>query len=462
VPSLAADQGRPMLVPRCRGSSAGGRWWLASLLHCTPSVSAELDTTQPPHHPDAVPSRAAHEAVYAALLAHAAATLQARSGDIAVRWDQQSRAVVPRDPTEPGGGSDIEVATHIIEALAGAMAAEEATTDGVIALGLGFGTSALSRGRSLPHTLKAVDLLTAMMLYSVETSLAEWPDAPAEAGVRLSRRLQQVTSLLNVAVAKGYTQAMGDVMRGRFRHLRHDLRNPLGTIKSVLAMMDDETMPAEARANPRFRAMAKRNARSLSELIANRLRDGEALVPGLIEQTVPLRAVASAVRRDLRTEADAKAVRVTIGRSPRASVAIDAVGLELVLREAVLAAIREASRGDEFTIDFSEVVDERITVLLTMSPQRQAISNPDALHRVVTVTKWMQGELTLESHGIAVRIPARSVEPSGATNEVASTVAIAVAADAAPGGSSSSSGRGEPHHDVGGPHEREHGQPGAL
>jgi signal transduction histidine kinase len=421
------------------------------LLHCTPFVSAELDTTEPPHHPDAVPGHAAHEAVYAALLAHAAAALQAQSEDIAVRWEQQSRVVVACDSTEAGGAGDVEVATQIIEALAGAMAAGEGPTDGVIALGLRFGASSLGRGRSLPHALKAVDLLTAMMLYAVETSFAKGPEAPAVAGIRISRRLQQVTSLLTVTVAKGYTQAMGEVMRERFRHLRHDLRNPLGTIKSVLAMMDDETMPAEARANPRFRAMAKRNARSLSELIADRLRDGEALVPALVEQTVPLRAVASGVRRDLRTEADAKALRVMIGRSPRASVVIDAVGLELVLREVLLAAIRDASRGDEFTIDFSEVANEAITVSLTVSPSRQLVSTTDGLHRAEAVTKWVQGELEVESRAIVVHLPARCTERHSAVSEVASTVPVTAAADAAPDGAAPApSGRGVPGHQLGG------------
>src|SRR5258705_3029085 len=145
-----------------------------------------------------------------------------------------------------------------------------------------------------------------MMLYAIETSLTERSDANAAAGIRLSRRLQRATSLLSLAATKGYTQAMGDVMRDRFRHLRHDLRNPLGTIKSVLAMMDDETMPAEARAHPRFRAMAKRNARSLGELIADRLRDEEALVPALVQQMASLRTIACGVRRDLRAEAEAR------------------------------------------------------------------------------------------------------------------------------------------------------------
>ena len=423
-------------------------------------MSAELDTTQP-SHPDAVPGRTTLESVYAALLPHAAATLHAQSGDIAVRWEQQSRTVVPRDPTETSRISDIDVATHVIEAFAASLAAEEATADGVIELGLGFGTSALKCGRSLPHALKTVDLLTAMMLYAIESSLAEWPDAPAAAGIRLSRRLQQVASLFSVAVVKGYTQAVGDVMRERFRHLRHDLRNPLGTIKSVLAMMDDETMPAEARANPRFRAMAKRNARSLSDLIADRLRDGEALVPALVEQTVPLRAVASGVRRDLRTEMQAGMVRVTIGRSPRASVVIDAVGLELVLREAVLAAVQEASQGDELTIDFDEVIDDHIVVSLTATPPRQPISNPDALRRVVVVTEWMQGELRLEPQGISVRVPARCVERPAVSEDVATTVHVAAAADVSRDGAPSpaSSGSGEPGHDIGGPREREYGEP---
>jgi signal transduction histidine kinase len=423
-------------------------------------VSADFDTT---HHSssDALTERATLESTaFAALVAHAAATLQAQAGDIAVRWDQQSRTVVLRDPAEAGGKYDVDAIADIVRAVGAALTAEGASPDGVIANGLRFGMSALKRGRSLSHASKGLDLLAAMMLYAVEASLAEWPGAPVAAGVRLSRRLQQATSLLGLAATKGYTQAMGDVMRERFRHLRHDLRNPLGTIKSVLAMMDDETMPAETRTHPRFRAMAKRNARALGELIAHRLRDGEALVPALVQQAVSLERIASAVRRDLRAEAQARAATVAIGRGARTAVVIDAVGLELVLYELLLAALREASAGDEVILEFGDVRNERITVSLASVPSRQPISNPDMLQRVVAVVEWMSGELRIEASTISVRVPAHCAERPAAA-DVVSAVPFAAAADALPEGNrppGKPSGGGEPGHDVGSASEREHGQ----
>lgn len=428
-------------------------------------VSAEFDTTHQASSDPLTERAALDSSAFEALLAHAAAALQTQTGDIALRWDQQSRTVALRDPAESGGASDVDVVTHIVSAVAAELTADGAASEGLIGLGLGFGTSALARGRSLPHALKGLDLLAAMMLYAVETSLSELPAATAAAGIRLSRRMQQATSLLSLAATKGYTQAMGDVMRERFRHLRHDLRNPLGTIKSVLAMMDDETMPADARTHPRFRAMAKRNARSLGELIADRLQDGEAVVPALVQQTVSLRTIACGVRRHLRADAQASGATVVVGRTPRTSVAVDAIGLELMLHELVLGALHEASVGDELILEFGEVHDERITVSLAFVPARHPISDPDALRRVTAVVEWMRGELSLEASSISVRVPARCAERPRTTTEMASAVPFAAAVDA-PGAVSQPaaqrSGSRESRHDVGRAGERDHGQPGAL
>jgi hypothetical protein len=58
--------------------------------------------------------------------------------------------------------------------------------------------------------------------------------------------------------------------------LRHDLRNPIGTIRSALSLMADETVPEEARRSPRFSAMIERNTTSLDQMIVARLSDAEA------------------------------------------------------------------------------------------------------------------------------------------------------------------------------------------
>jgi signal transduction histidine kinase len=201
-------------------------------------------------------------------------------------------------------------------------------------------------------------------------------------GVRLCRRLQRGASLLTLAAAKGYSQAASDGIRDRFRHLRHDLRNPLGTIKTVLALMDDDTVPEDTRTHPRFRAMASRNARSLEDLIRARLSDAEALLPVLSFQTVSLRTIACAVRRDLRADWEAREAMVSVA-STRVRVRVDAVSVELLLRAVLVAALREITEGDELVVDFGAPAEDRATVVLICAPPRAPVADLVVRQRLV-------------------------------------------------------------------------------
>ena len=385
------------------------------------------------------------------LRARVAATLRDQALQIAERWEAQSRTVALRQPRTEGRAAAPNPAAALVASLATALAAEGAASEDLVALGLAFGIDAFELGGSLHHTLKGLDLLSAMILYTVETSLGEAEAGTAADGIRLSRRLQQASSLLTLAAAKGYTEAMSDAMRDRLRHLRHDLRNPLGTIKSVLAMMDDETMPAEARAHPRFRAMAKRNARTLGDLIADRLSDPEALMPALVQQSISLRAIACAVRRDLRAHAEARAVTVVVGAT-RAYVLADAIGLELLLHEVLLAALQETSAGGELHVEFGEIRDARARVSLRSAPARRPVSDTGVLHRLAALVAQMHGELEVDGEVIRLLFPVRMMETVEERFEVA---------DAHPAASQTSA-HGKSSHDVRGTGEREHGQPGAL
>jgi signal transduction histidine kinase len=385
------------------------------------------------------------------LRARVAATLRDQALQIAERWEAQSRTVALRHPRTEGRAAAPNPAAALVASLATALAAEGAASEDLVALGLAFGIDAFELGGSLHHTLKGLDLLSAMILYTVETSLGEEADGTAADGIRLSRRLQQASSLLTLAAAKGYTEAMSDAMRDRLRHLRHDLRNPLGTIKSVLAMMDDETMPAEARAHPRFRAMAKRNARTLGDLIADRLSDPGALMPALVQQSISLRAIACGVRRDLRAHAEARAVTVVVGAT-RAHVLADAIGLELLLHEVLLAALQETSAGGELHVEFGEIRDARACVSLRSAPARRPVSDTGVLQRLAALVAQMHGELEVDDEVIRLLFPVRLMETVEERFEVA---------DARPGASQASA-HGKSSHDVRGTGEREHGQPGAL
>jgi signal transduction histidine kinase len=414
-------------------------------------VTSEYEMTPPSSTPRRPERPSAEPADFAALRTDVANALQMQSHQIGARWAEQVRTVALRE--EGAGDSLAETATALVASLASALASDGSTSDDLVVRGLSFGAEAFELGGSLHHALKSLDLLSAMLLYAVETAMGDSAGHAAD-GVRMSRRLQQATSHLTLSTAKGYTQAMGDSMRDQFRHLRHDLRNPLGTIKSVLAMMDDETMPAEARTHPRFRAMAKRNARALGDLIADRLSDSAAVFPTLTNQSVSLRTIACGVRRALRADAEARRAAVVVGYSQE-PILVDAIALELMLHELLHAALQEAAIGDELHVDFGVVRDGKTTVCLACSPPRPPVSDAGVLDRLAGLATRMRGELQLQGTTLTLFLPARAAEQRTSRADTPSTVPVEADAD---GTASAAQGSGEPSHDIGSLREREHGQ----
>src|SRR5215213_695909 len=281
--------------------------------------------------------------------------LRRDASDLATRWSSQARPVLLFNQTDDQDPEHTADATGLVAALIGGSADGDDVSDDAIRRGMRFGEGAFSRGVSLHHVLKALELLNAMTLYAMESALGQTEVASSTAadGIRLSRQLQRRGALLATAVTRGYMQAYADTLRDRFRHLRHDLRNPLGTIKSVLALMDDESLPLEARVKPSFRAMAMRNTRSLEELIADRLSDAAALLPVVAAQDVSVRTIACGVRRELRGDAERRGVRILVepdGPHGR----LDAAGLELMLRSALQAALQECEPGEQLRVEFEQ------------------------------------------------------------------------------------------------------------
>jgi signal transduction histidine kinase len=348
------------------------------------------------------------------LRARVAVALERQAADIAARWTQQAKSVALRDADATPADLDRTVggADALVRALAAALASEGSSAEDGVGLGLAFGIDAFEAGASLHHTLKGLDLLSAMTMYAVENAVAgdDAVHGDVADGVRLCRRLQQATSLLTLAATKGYTQAVSDGLRDRFRLLRHDLRNPLGTIKSVLALMDDESVPADARAHPRFRAMAERNARSLDELIVDRLSDAAALLPALSHQRVSLRVIACGVRRDLRSEAEARETTVVVADT-RVRVSVDAVSLELLLHMLLLAALQESHDGDELIVDFGEATADRATVVLSRTPARAPVTDPATAARLVAFATRMGAKVTL-GDAVVVSVPVGREDPT--------------------------------------------------
>jgi hypothetical protein len=292
-----------------------------------------------------------------------------------------------------------------------------------------------------------------MTLYAVETVIDDLApqDTTAAQGIRLARQLQRRAAILSLAATRGYTQAYAEALRERFRHLRHDLRNPLGTIKSVLALMDDESVPPDARADPRFQAMAKRNARSLEDLIADRLSDAAALLPIVPSQDVSLRAIACAVRRELRNETERHGVTLLVGTSSPFG-RVDAPGLELLLRSALQATLQECVEGDQLTLAFSDPVNGVATVSIGCASGRPPLEDAASLERLTSLARKMgasvtTGECVLLSvpmhghegvNGVTVGVEGERSVPRGAVNL----------------------GDLDARDDVRGSRQRQHGQPG--
>ena len=310
---------------------------MASLVHWRAFVSVSLGSST--SQPSAEPARPDEAGSDIGLQASVYAALRVQLPELVAEWSIQWRAVLDgRDGRVEDAGVALDAATVLLDGLT---AADE-EPGAPITVGLRLGAEAFAQGASLYHTRKALDLLVTMVMYAMETAAAssDTPVGSVTDGIRLAHQIQRRAALLSLAATRGYTQAHGRALREDFRHLRHDLRNPLGTIKSVLALMDDESVPLEARANPNFRAMAKRNVRALEEMIAHRLSDDALPFSPVAKREISLYTIAEDVSQDLRREAERRRVTVLVDASELRGYFASA-GLELLLHGTLLAALQE-------------------------------------------------------------------------------------------------------------------------
>ena len=374
---------------------------VASLVHWQVVVTTSGDSSTSHAGSGAQTTRALQTALYAALSTQAA--------DLATRWRAQSRRILLLDMSEgddvKGAAPDTNVALGLVHALLAAFATgDEESEAAAVGAGLQFGVDAFARGASLHHTLRAVDVLIAMVMHAMEKVTANTEaSGNVAAGIWLARRLQGHAGLLSLAVIRGHTQAQGDTLRDRFRHLRHDLRNPLGTIKSVLALMDDESVPAEARTNANFRAMAKRNARSLETMIADRLGDRSVPLSAMVDRDVSMQTVAESVRRELRSEAERRGVKVLI-ETTESRARFDVPGLELLLQAVLEAALQESRTGEQIHLTFDESAEGRVAICLTHKSSHALIERRNTLERLTAVARSIGASVTF-ADPIVISLP---------------------------------------------------------
>jgi hypothetical protein len=205
--------------------------------------------------------------------------LMDRSAELEREWANHAQLarLCIADPTAATTGMQVggdDTGRFVRTVLAAAAAHDAQGHNSLTQFGRAVGAEAHRRTMSLYALLKELDLLSTLLLGSAEKmAREELTHGTGYDGLRVAGCITKAASQLRLAAVIGYTDAISDELRERYRTIRHDLRNPLGTIKSAVALLTDETMPTEGRESGRVRAMVVRNTRSLDQLIDEVLGD---------------------------------------------------------------------------------------------------------------------------------------------------------------------------------------------
>jgi signal transduction histidine kinase len=288
--------------------------------------------------------------------------LRQQAAALALHWQERALAAAPRAPL-----TDTRIlatnAEQLLQALPACLYNDARCQGEVMRLGWAAGTLAHAAGWSMHHLLRDGELLVAVVLTAAEQAAADHVGAASAAeALVLARRIHRVGALYQQAGATGFMHAYLEAMRLRYRTLRHDLRNPLGTIRSALSLMEDDMVPLEARSGPRVRAMLGRNAGSLDELIGSALGDASIRPMVFARQPLPLREVALAVRRAVREAMRLSGCEIVVD-DPLPTAHVNGATLELALSAVVLAALRHARPGTRLRIGRASIADDDAVVL---------------------------------------------------------------------------------------------------
>lgn len=207
-------------------------------------------------------------------------TLTRQSTKVGQRWAERAQ-LAATDSGEPNNDTDAsgtrDGVEQLVQVLLAVAADDECHHESLMQAGVAMGLEAHRRNASLQLMLKEVDLLEAVVLQAAEGIAPDYPpNVAGHEGLAVAIRIASATSQLRLAAAMGYTQAIEDELRERYRTIRHDLRNPLATIKTAVALLTDEHTPPEMRESLRVRTMVGRNTRSLDQIIDEALGDAAA------------------------------------------------------------------------------------------------------------------------------------------------------------------------------------------
>lgn len=346
--------------------------------------------------------------------------LTAQAEDLACRWRTQAPSVAPR-AAESLVAHDVERGARLVQALAGAVRNEPGCYDAVMRRGWEAGAAAYADGSSLHYLLKELGLLESLVLYACERSLEArgTESGSAAEGMALARRLHRFFQVLLTAATRGFTSGYSDALRKRYQVMRHDLRNPLGTIRSAMSLMADETVPAATRESPRIRQMVTRNASSLEQLIRSSLSDDSTQAPAFALQEVSLEGVARSVRRELREETSDAGLELTVSDA-MPSARVDSTGLELALKAAVAGVAQAAEKGSTIAVELDSLDEVRAALRVRYTPRASGVvaDVERSISFASEVLARAGGRVRVEADSVRLEVPVldESSDSSGAAH----------------------------------------------
>ena len=329
------------------------------------------------------------------------------------RW--HARVMAGRGSGQGNGEGLVEDAagSALVHGLASALVGDARGMVELARAGWEFG-STRHRGRTeLLQMLRELQLLEAVVLYAAE-QCAEALGGAASEGLRIARGLQRGTGLLSRAAAKGFLHAWLSARRRRASTLRHDIRNPLGTIRNAIAFLEDESIPPHLRDLERYRRMIVRNAAQADALVNQHLGDGAVMADALVAHAVSIHDVALAVRRGLREEAREAGVDIVVADTLPV-VSVDATAVELVLLAVVAGALEDgAHRQLSIGPDATRERSVRIRIETDLRDQRTERTG-GGLTLARELAHWAGGELSIQD-AIILELP---LSPRQARGDVA-------------------------------------------
>jgi len=220
-------------------------------------------------------------------------------------------------------------------------------------------------------------------------------------------------------------------LEGFNRMVRHELRQPLGTLVYALPLLRAETARGNVERQDHFLAVMDRNIRRLMQLmeqleVLSRLQTSPPDTPAV--QDTDVTTVAREVARQLREMADARGVEIRVGND-LPSIVIDTARLELILVNLVSNAIKYSDPTKEtrtVSVETARSDDQAFTCVVVRDNGLgiPAQDLPTIFRRFVRAHKDRDSELGVRGSGLGLAIAVECVEAVGGQIRVESTVGV--------------------------------------